>query len=75
MPKAQLPLLTSAMMLTQAVLAAPAGIRAKSSLAARNNVLLLGFLAMIGADFAFALISSVQGRVSTTSLHSLDELS
>ncbi|KAK9849389.1 hypothetical protein WJX84_005290 [Apatococcus fuscideae] len=61
MAKSQLPLLTSTMMLTTTLLAAPAGIRAKSSLKARNNVLLLGFLAMIGADLAFALIGSVPG--------------
>ena len=68
MAKSQLPLLTSAMMLTQALLAAPAGIRAKTSLKARNNVLLLGFLAMIGADLAFAFIGSVPGLIS---LHAL----
>lgn len=65
MAKSQLPLLTSAMMLTQALLAAPAGIRAKTSLKARNNVLLLGFLAMIGADLAFALIGSVPGLINS----------
>ncbi|KAK9866106.1 hypothetical protein WJX84_003968 [Apatococcus fuscideae] len=61
MPKTQLPLLTSTMMLTQALLATFAGLQAKKSLGARNNVLLVGFLAMIGADLAFALIGSVPG--------------
>ena len=63
MPKTQLPLLTSTMMLTQALLATFAGLQAKKSLGARNNVLLVGFLAMIGADLAFALIGSVPGDV------------
>lgn len=63
MAKSQLPLLTSTMMLTTTLLAAPAGLRAKTSLKARNNVLLLGFLAMIGADLAFALIGSVPGMM------------
>lgn len=61
MPKAQLPLLTSTMMLVQAFLAAPAGLRAKGSIKARNTVLLLGYLAMILADLSFAFLGSVPG--------------
>ena len=38
MPKSQLPLLTSVMMVAQATLAAPSGIRAKNSIASRNQV-------------------------------------
>jgi hypothetical protein len=38
MSKAQLPLLTSIMMVVQAFLAAPAGLRAKRSIADRNQV-------------------------------------
>ncbi len=40
MSKAQLPLLTSIMMVVQAFLAAPAGLRAKRSIKDRNQVLL-----------------------------------
>ena len=38
MSKAQLPLLTSIMMVVQAFLSAPAGLRAKRSIADRNQV-------------------------------------
>ena len=62
MPKAQLPLLTSTIMIVQAVVAAPAGIRAKGSIKARNQVLLLGYAAMIAADLAFAFLGSVPGE-------------
>lgn len=61
MSKAQLPLLTSIIMVTQAFLSAPAGIRAKRSIKDRNQVLLLGYAAMIAADLSFALIPSVVG--------------
>lgn len=62
MSKAQLPLLTSIIMVTQAFLSAPAGIRAKRSIKDRNQVLLLGYAAMIAADLSFALIPSVLGK-------------
>lgn len=61
MSKAQLPLLTSIMMVTQAFLAAPAGIRAKRSIRDRNAVILVGYAAMIAADLTFALVPSVYG--------------
>lgn len=61
MPKAQLPALTSVMMVVQACLAAPAGLRAKRSLADRNAVLLTGFAAMLAADAAFALLPTTAG--------------
>ena len=65
MPKAQLPLLTSTIMIVQAVVAAPAGIRAKGSIKARNQVLLLGYAAMIAADLAFAFLGTVPGEGTT----------
>ena len=61
LPKSQLPLLTSAMMVTQAFLAAPAGLAAKKSLGARNRVILTGYAAMIAADLSFALLPSTIG--------------
>ena len=61
MSKAQLPLLTSIMMVVQAFLAAPAGLRAKRSLKDRNQVLLLGYAAMIAADLSFALFQTAMG--------------
>jgi hypothetical protein len=61
MPKAQLPALTSLMMVVQAALAAPAGARAKRSLSDRNAVLLAGYAAMLAADAAFACIPSTAG--------------
>ncbi len=61
MSKAQLPLLTSIIMVVQAFLSAPAGIRAKRSLKDRNQVLLLGYVAMIAADLSFALVPSMIG--------------
>lgn len=63
MSKSQLPLLTSIIMVTQAFLSAPAGIRAKRSIKDRNQVLLLGYAAMIAADLSFALIPSVLGEL------------
>ncbi len=67
MPRAQLPALTSTMMIAQALLAAPAGIRAKHSIKARNTVLLLGYAAMIAADLSFAFLTSVPGLPSPQS--------
>jgi hypothetical protein len=67
MPRSQLPLLTSTMMIAQAVLAAPAGLRAKSSIKARNGVLLLGYAAMIAADLSFAFFNSVPGAAELPS--------
>ena len=61
MNKAQLPILTSIMMISQAVLSTPCGLRAKRSLKARNGMLLAGFGAMIAADLTFAKLSSPQG--------------
>ena len=61
MSKAQLPLLTSVIMLGQAFLSAPAGLRAKRSIKDRNQVLLAGYAAMIAADLAFALVPTYYG--------------
>jgi hypothetical protein len=66
MSKAQLPLLTSIIMVVQAFLSAPAGIRAKRSIKDRNQVLLLGYAAMIAADLCFALVPSVVGALHAT---------
>lgn len=63
MDKAQLPLLTSIMMITQAVLSTPCGIRAKQSLKERNKLLLAGFGTMIVADLLFAKMSTPQGMM------------
>ncbi len=63
MSKAQLPLLTSVIMVTQAFISAPAGIRAKRSLKDRNQVLLLGYAAMIAADLTFAFMPTVYGEL------------
>lgn len=63
MNKAQLPVLTSIMMISQAVLSTPCGLRAKRSLKARNGMLLAGFGAMIAADLTFAKLSSPQGTL------------
>ena len=62
MSKAQLPLLTSVIMVTQAFISAPAGIWAKRSLKDRNKVLLLGYAAMIAADLTFAFMPTVYGE-------------
>ena len=61
LPKSQLPLLMSIMMVTQAFLSAPAGMAAKKSMGGRNRVILLGYAAMIGADLAFAFFTSPLG--------------
>ena len=65
MAKSQLPLVTSMMMVTQAVLATPVGLRAKRSIGARNGLLLLGFGAMISADLVFALTNNATGHSPT----------
>ena len=61
MDKAQLPVLMSIMMITQAVLSSPFGLRAKRSLKERNHMLLGGFGAMIVADLLFAKLGTPQG--------------
>lgn len=45
----------------QVLLAAPLGLRAKSSVAARNATLLAGMAALIGADLCFAFVPSWPG--------------
>lgn len=62
MDKAQLPVLMSIMMITQAVLSTPCGLRAKRSLKERNNLLLGGFGSMIIADLLFAKVATPQGK-------------
>ena len=62
LPKSQLPVLMSIIMVSQALLSAPSGIRAKRSLGDRNKVLLTGYAAMIGADLAFALLPHATGK-------------
>ena len=62
MDKAQLPVLISIIMITQAVLSTPCGLRAKRSLKERNNLLLAGFATMIVADLCFARLATPQGR-------------
>ena len=62
MSRAQLPLLTSVIMVTQAFISAPAGIRAKRSIKDRNQVLLIGYAAMIAADLTFAFLPTVYGE-------------
>ncbi|KAK9803095.1 hypothetical protein WJX73_000936 [Symbiochloris irregularis] len=68
LPKSQLPLLMSTVMVLQAVLSAPSGLQAKKSLAERNKVLLLGYAAMIGADLCFAMSSSAAGMFAGAAL-------
>ncbi|CAK0785495.1 hypothetical protein CVIRNUC_008704 [Coccomyxa viridis] len=63
MSRAQLPLLTSVIMVTQAFISAPAGIRAKRSIKDRNQVLLFGYAAMIAADLTFAFLPTVYGML------------
>lgn len=75
MNKAQLPILTSIMMISQAVLSTPCGLRAKRSLKARNGMLLAGFGAMIAADLTFAKLSSPQGEATGLHLPMPDGLS
>ena len=61
MDKASLPVLTSIMMLTQAVLATPMGLKAKESVQSRNLVIILGIAVLIGANASFAFIPSFTG--------------
>jgi len=61
MDKASLPVLTSIMMLTQAVLATPMGLKAKESVKSRNTVIVLGIAVLIGANASFAFIPSFSG--------------
>ena len=61
MDKASLPVLTSIMMLTQAVLATPMGLKAKESVRSRNTVIVLGIAVLIGANASFAFIPSFTG--------------
>lgn len=63
MDKASLPLLTSVMMITQAVLAAPMGLKAKESVKSRNMVIAIGTAFLIGANASFSLIPTFQGMV------------
>lgn len=46
----------------QVLLAAPLGLRAKSSVAARNATLLAGMAALVGADLCFAFLPSLPGE-------------
>ncbi|KAL4435215.1 hypothetical protein ABPG77_001897 [Micractinium sp. CCAP 211/92] len=64
MDHAKLPWLIPCMMVTQAVLAAPMGVWAKASAAARNRVLLQGMACMIAADACFAFWPSAAGMVT-----------
>lgn len=66
MDKAQLPVLMSIMMITQAVLSTPCGLRAKRSLKERNHLLLGGFGTMIVADLFFAKLGTPQGGALTS---------
>jgi hypothetical protein len=61
MDKASLPVLTSIIMLTQAVLAAPMGSIAKGSVGARNLVIMSGTAVLVAANAAFAFIPSFTG--------------
>eukprot|EP00889_Picochlorum_renovo_P002821 jgi/Picre1/29851/NNA_005233.t1 len=61
MDKASLPVLTSIIMLTQAVLATPMGLKAKESVASRNMVIVAGIAVLIGANASFAFIPSFIG--------------
>lgn len=63
MDKASLPILTSIMMLTQAVLATPMGLKAKESVQSRNMVIIAGIAVLIGANAALAFIPSFSGMV------------
>jgi MFS family permease len=63
MDKASLPLLTSVIMITQAVLATPMGLQARKSVRSRNTVIAAGIAVLIGANAAFALLPSLQGML------------
>jgi len=63
MDKASLPILTSVMMLTTALLATPMGLKAKESVKSRNTVIAVGIAVLIGANASFAFIPSMQGMI------------
>lgn len=63
MDKASLPLLTSMMMITQAVLATPMGLKAKESVRSRNTVIAVGTAVLILANAAFAFLPSFEGML------------
>jgi len=51
-------------MLVQALLSAPISARAKTSIKARNAVLIFGILTMVAANAAFAFIPTATGEPS-----------
>jgi MFS family permease len=63
MDKASLPVLTSVIMITQAILSTPAGMRAKRSVKDRNTVIIAGTAVLILANAAFAFLPSYLGMV------------
>lgn len=63
MDKASLPVLTSVIMITQAILSTPAGMRAKRSVKDRNTVIIIGTAVLILANAAFAFLPSYLGMV------------
>jgi MFS family permease len=68
MGTAQLPLLTSVIMVTQAALAAPMGLRAKRSVAARNQTVFFGIGVLVAANFVLATVPSFAGMVAGCAL-------
>jgi hypothetical protein len=68
MGTAQLPLLTSVIMVTQAALAAPMGLRAKRSVAARNQTVFLGIAVLVAANAVLAAVPSFAGMVAGCAL-------
>lgn len=62
MGKSSLPALVSTTMVVQAALSTSFGARAKTSLSARNNVLVVGILVMLLANLSFALIPTSYGE-------------
>lgn len=52
----------------QVLLAAPLGLHAKSSVAARNGTLLAGMAALVGADLCFAFVPSLAGALCSHGL-------
>lgn len=63
MDKASLPILTSVMMITQAILATPMGLKARESVGSRNTIIAVGTAVLIGANASFALIPSFKGML------------
>ncbi|KAL4517857.1 hypothetical protein Ndes2526A_g02232 [Nannochloris sp. 'desiccata'] len=61
MDKASLPILVSIMMITQAILATPMGLKARASVKSRNTIIALGIAVLIGANASFIYIPSFQG--------------